>query len=54
MKTLKEQNFPALTASSSKPDLFRVMVGPYHQMTQVAEAKAKLKALGFANAFVQR
>jgi len=54
VKTLKEQNLPALTAGSSKPDLFRVMVGPYHQMTQVAEAKARLKALGFANAFVQR
>jgi cell division septation protein DedD len=54
VKTLKEQNLPALTAGSSKPDLFRVMVGPYHEMTQVAEAKARLKALGFANAFVQR
>jgi cell division septation protein DedD len=54
VRTLKEQNLPALTAESSKPDLLRVMVGPYKQMTQVADAKAKLKALGFANAFVQK
>jgi cell division septation protein DedD len=54
VKTLKEQNFPALLAESSKPELFRVMVGPYHQTADVADAKARLKALGFANAFVQR
>src|SRR6185312_13063389 len=54
VKTLKEQSFPALIADSSKPDLFRVMVGPYHQTSDVADAKAKLKALGFANAFVQK
>src|ERR1700744_3769203 len=54
VKTLREQNFPALVAESSKPDLFRVMVGPYHQTSDVADAKARLKALGFANAFVQK
>jgi len=54
VKTLKEQNFPALMAESSKPDLFRVLVGPYHQVADVADAKARLKALGFANAFVQK
>jgi cell division septation protein DedD len=54
VKTLREQRFPALLADSSKPDLFRVVVGPYHDMAQLAEAKAKLKALGFANAFVQK
>jgi cell division septation protein DedD len=53
-KTLREQNFPALVAESSKPDLFRVMVGPYHQTADVADATARLKALGFANAFVQK
>lgn len=53
-KTLKEQSFPAVVANSSKPDLFRVLVGPYHQVADVADAKAKLKALGFANAFVQK
>lgn len=54
VKTLKEQNFPALRSDSSKPDLFRVLVGPYHQTADVADAKARLKALGFANAFVQK
>lgn len=54
VKTLREQKFPTVLANSSKPDLFRVLVGPYHQMTDVADAKAHLKALGFANAFVQK
>jgi cell division septation protein DedD len=54
VKTLREQNFPALLADSSKPDLFRVLVGPYHQTADVADAKARLKALGFASAFVQK
>jgi cell division septation protein DedD len=54
VKTLKEQNFPALLAESSKPELFRVLVGPYHQMADVADAKARLKALGFPDAFVQK
>lgn len=54
VKTLKEQNFPALMAESPKPGLFRVLVGPYHQMADVSDAKARLKALGFADAFVQK
>jgi cell division septation protein DedD len=54
VKTLREQNFPAVLADSSKPDLFRVLVGPYRQTADVADAKARLKSLGFANAFVQK
>lgn len=54
VKTLREQKFPAVVAESSKPDLFRVLVGPYHQVADVADAKVKLKALGFGNAFVQK
>jgi cell division septation protein DedD len=54
VKTLREQKLPALLADSSKPDLFRVLVGPYRQVADVADAKARLKALGFANAFVQK
>jgi cell division septation protein DedD len=54
VKTLREQNFPAFLAGSSRPDLFRVVVGPYRQVADVADAKARLKALGFANAFVQK
>jgi cell division septation protein DedD len=54
IKTLREQNFPAVLAESSKGGLFRVLVGPYEQTSQLAEAKARLKTLGFANAFVQK
>lgn len=54
VKTLREQDFPARLADSPKPDFFRVLVGPYHQTAQVADAKEKLKSLGFANAFVQK
>lgn len=54
VKTLREQDFPARLAESPKPEFFRVLVGPYHQTAQVADAKAKLKSLGFANAFVQK
>ncbi len=54
VKTLREQSLPAVLADSSKPELFRVLVGPYRQTADVADAKARLKALGFANAFVQK
>jgi cell division septation protein DedD len=54
VKTLREQDFPARLADSPKPEFVRVLVGPYHQTAQVADAKAKLKSLGFANAFVQK
>jgi cell division septation protein DedD len=52
VKTLREQNYPALLATSSKPDFFRVLVGPYRQTADVADAKSRLKTLGFADAFV--
>jgi cell division septation protein DedD len=54
VKTLREQGYPAVLATSSKPDFFRVLVGPYHSTAQVADSKAKLKTLGFADAFVLR
>jgi cell division septation protein DedD len=54
VRTLREQHFPTLLAGSSRQDLFRVLVGPYRETAQVADAKARLKALGFANAFVQK
>ena len=54
VKTLREQNFPALLAPSSKPELFRVMVGPYHQTALVADAKARLKTLGFGDAILKK
>jgi cell division septation protein DedD len=54
IRTLREQSLPAMMAQNPKDGLFHVLVGPYHQIAQVGEAKAKLKMLGFANAFVQR
>ena len=54
VKTLKEQHFPAMLGPNSKDGLFRVLVGPYHQTADVADAKARLKTLGFAGAFVQK
>jgi cell division septation protein DedD len=54
VRTLREQDLPAHLAESPKPEIFRVLVGPYHQTAQVADAKARLKTLGFANAFVQK
>ena len=54
VKTLREQNFPALLAASSKPELFRVMVGPYYQTALVANAKARLKTLGFGDAILKK
>lgn len=54
VRTLREQSFPSLLATSSKPDLFRVMVGPYRLTAQVAEAKARLKTLGFGDAILKK
>lgn len=54
VRTLKEQKLPALMAESPKKGLFRVLVGPYRQTADLAEAKSRLKTLGFDNAFVQR
>jgi len=54
VRTLREQHFPALLAASSKEGLYRVLVGPYHQTTDVADAKARLKTLGFSDTIVQK
>jgi cell division septation protein DedD len=54
VRSLREQNFPASLAPSSVDTLVRVLVGPYHETSKLADAKAKLKALGFAQAFVQK
>jgi DedD protein len=54
VRTLKEQKLPAMMAESPKRGLFRVLVGPYRQTADLAEAKSRLKTLGFDNAFVQR
>jgi cell division protein FtsN len=54
VRTLREQHLPALVAASSKEGLFRVLVGPYHLTSDVAEAKERLKTLGFSNTIVQK
>ncbi len=54
VKTLREQSFPTILATSSKEGLYRVLVGPYHQTTQLSEAKSRLKSIGFGSAFVQK
>lgn len=54
VRTLREQKLPALMAESPKKGLYRVLVGPYHQTAELADAKSRLKTLGFDNAFVQK
>jgi cell division septation protein DedD len=47
VKTLKDKGFPALLGESSKPELFRVLVGPYADTEALSKAKSDLKAMGF-------
>jgi cell division septation protein DedD len=54
VRTLREQHLPAIIAASSKESLYRVLVGPYHLTSDVADAKAKLKTLGFSDTIVQK
>ncbi len=54
VRTLREQHLPAIIASSSKESLYRVLVGPYHLTSDVADAKTKLKTLGFSDTIVQK
>ena len=53
-KSLREQHLPALVVASPKEGLFRVWVGPYHETADVADAKVRLKALGFSETIVQK
>jgi cell division septation protein DedD len=54
VRTLKEEKLPALMVESPRKGLYRVLVGPYRQTPDLAEAKSRLKTLGFDNAFVQK
>ena len=54
VRTLREQHLPALLAPSSNESLYRIYVGPYHQTADVADAKAKLKTLGFSDTIVRK
>ena len=52
VRTLREQSFHAILAESSKDGFFRVLAGPYRETVQTADAKNRLKTLGFGQAFV--
>ena len=47
VKALRDAGLPSIMAESSKPKLFRVLVGPYRTGLAVADAKRKLKELGY-------
>lgn len=46
-KVLRERGFPALLGESSKEGLFRVLVGPFPDMTALHISKDELKRAGF-------
>ena len=54
VRTLREQHMPAVLAASSKEGTYRVLVGPYHLTSDVADAKAQLKKLGFSDTIVRK
>jgi cell division protein FtsN len=54
VKALRAQNLPASIAPSSRQNYYRVLVGPYRQTSDVADAKAKLKTLGHSDTIVQK
>ncbi len=47
VKLLKGRGYPALLGESSKPELFRVLVGPFTDMAALAKTKSGLKSAGF-------
>ncbi len=47
VRILRDAKLPAIMAESSKPKLYRVLVGPYHTAVALSEAKRKLKDLGY-------
>ena len=49
VKVLRERGLPAILAESPKPPLFRVLVGPYRSTLSLADAKTKLKDLGYGS-----
>ena len=54
VKTLREGKLPAILAESSKPDLFRVLVGPYRSPSTLADAKRKLIEFGYTAPILQK
>jgi hypothetical protein len=54
VKTLREGKLPAILATSSQPNLFRVLVGPYRSAVTLSDAKRKLTELGYNAPMVQK
>ena len=50
---LRKRGYPATLGDSSKEGLFRVLVGPFKNMADLADSKQKLKASGM-DAFIVR
>jgi cell division septation protein DedD len=44
---LRKRGFPALVGAGPSKELFRVLIGPYPDMTALARTKADLESLGF-------
>ena len=47
VKVLREHHFSALLGESSKPGIYRVLVGPFKTTTEMAHVKSDLKSKGF-------
>jgi len=54
VSVLRDRGFPALVGESPKEGLFRVLVGPYKDISALVDAKARLKAAGFDNPLIAR
>ena len=54
VRTMREKKLPAILAVSSKPALFRVLVGPYRSTYSLSQAKIELKSLGFQDPLVYK
>lgn len=53
VKMLKERGYPALLGESSKPGIYRVMVGPFKTSGEMGRTKADLKAKGIESIVVK-
>jgi cell division septation protein DedD len=47
VETLKQKGFPALLSAGPRPDLYRVLVGPFADASTLGKAKADLESAGF-------
>jgi cell division septation protein DedD len=47
VETLKQKGFPALLSAGPRPDLYRVLVGPFADASTLGKAKSDLESAGF-------